>query len=108
MLDFDDDVPNDGQPSGLAATTVLAQTPAAANLLAGTSSNPLDDLVSIFGSTSFAAPAAAPTPPSLGGMNGFGFGAPAMTPSALSASPAMSAPAQAPAQSGQDDLLGLF
>ena len=55
-----------------------------------------------------AAPAAAPTPPSLGGMNGFGFGAPAMTPSALSASPAMSAPAQAPAQSGQDDLLGLF
>jgi len=31
----------EGQPSGLAATEVLSSTPAAANLLAGTSSNPL-------------------------------------------------------------------
>ena len=69
LLDFSDDAPNDGQPSGLAATTVLASTPAAANLLAGTSSNPLDDLVSIFGSTSFAP--TAPTP----AMNGSPFGA---------------------------------
>ena len=107
MLDFSDDAPNDGQPSGLAATTVLASTPAAANLLAGTSSNPLDDLVSIFGSTSFtpSAPAQPAVTPMMNG-GGFGFGAPAqtMTPSALSPSPA----AQPAAQSGQDDLLGLF
>ena len=37
------------QPSGLAATEVFSQTPAGVHLLAGTSSNPLDDLVSIFG-----------------------------------------------------------
>lgn len=48
LLDFDDAPALEGQPSGLAATT-LTSTPAAANLLAGTSSNPLDDLVSIFG-----------------------------------------------------------
>ncbi|KAG5651406.1 hypothetical protein H0H81_008740 [Sphagnurus paluster] len=47
--DFDDTPAVEGEPSGLAATQVLSQTPAAANLLAGTSSNPLDDLVSIFG-----------------------------------------------------------
>ncbi|RPD53635.1 Adaptor protein complex beta subunit [Lentinus tigrinus ALCF2SS1-7] len=106
LLDFDDDVPNDGQPSGLAATTVLASTPAAANLLAGTSSNPLDDLVSIFGSASLGATSSpAPANP----MGGFGFGtsplapAPAVTP-VLSPQP----PAQPQAQSGQDDLLGLF
>ncbi|KIY48616.1 Adaptor protein complex beta subunit [Fistulina hepatica ATCC 64428] len=52
LLDFDDEPAGGGQPSGLAATQVLAQTPAAANLLAGTSSNPLDDLVSIFGGPS--------------------------------------------------------
>jgi len=40
---------SEGEPSGLAATEVFSQTPAGANLLAGTSSNPLDDLVSIFG-----------------------------------------------------------
>ena len=112
LLDFSDDAPNDGQPSGLAATTVLASTPAAANLLAGTSSNPLDDLVSIFGSTSFApspAPAAAaPTPLAMNGF-GAGFGAPAMTPSALTPSPMQpQVQPQAQAQSGQDDLLGLF
>lgn len=49
LLDFDDQPATEGQPSGLAATQVLSTTPAAANLLSGTSSNPLDDLVSIFG-----------------------------------------------------------
>ncbi|KAI0705986.1 Adaptor protein complex beta subunit [Cerioporus squamosus] len=106
LLDFSDDVPNEGQPSGLAATTVLASTPAAANLLAGTSSNPLDDLVSIFGSANLGA-ASSPAPANP--MGGFGFGAsplaptPAITP-VLSPQP----PAQPQAQSGQDDLLGLF
>jgi len=47
LLDFDD-IPSD-QPSGLAATEISTRIPAAANLIAGTSSNPLDDLVSIFG-----------------------------------------------------------
>ncbi|THU85402.1 hypothetical protein K435DRAFT_843286 [Dendrothele bispora CBS 962.96] len=51
LLDLDDMGPSmDRQLTGLAATeVVLSQTPAAANLLAGTSTNPLDDLVSIFG-----------------------------------------------------------
>ncbi|KAH9925653.1 clathrin binding protein [Epithele typhae] len=100
LLDFDDDDgAANGQPSGLAATTVLAQTPAAASLLAGTSSNPLDDLVSIFGATSFS-PSPAPPQGGMGGMGG--MGAAPMTP----AQPA--AQTQAQAQSGQDDLLGLF
>ena len=85
LLDFDDDVAGEQQPSGLAATTVLASTPAAANLLAGTSSNPLDDLVSIFGGANLSpAPAQAPNP-----MAAFGFGgmsaAASMTPTVLQA-----------------------
>lgn len=106
LLDFSDDVPNEGQPSGLAATTVLASTPAAANLLAGTSSNPLDDLVSIFGSANLGATSSpAPANP----MGGFGFGASPLTP-APAVTPVMSPqpPAQPQAQSGQEDLLGLF
>jgi hypothetical protein len=43
--DFDDNTLMEGQPPGLAATQVFSQTPAAVSLLAGTSSNPLDDLV---------------------------------------------------------------
>ncbi|KAI0669015.1 Adaptor protein complex beta subunit [Trametes maxima] len=103
LLDFSDDPATDGQPSGLAATTVLTSTPAAANLLAGTSSNPLDDLVSIFGSASLGA---SPAPPANGG---FGFGASPVTPSVLQpATPAIPAQPQAPTQQPQDDLLGLF
>ncbi|KAE9400867.1 Adaptor protein complex beta subunit [Gymnopus androsaceus JB14] len=77
LLDFDDAPAVEGRPSGLAATEVLSHTPAAANLLAGTSSNPLDDLVSIFGAP------ATPAPPSasphdlfsgLGGNAGFSSG----------------------------------
>jgi hypothetical protein len=65
--DFDDDEVSstlEGQPSGLAATEVLSQTPAAANLLSGMSSNPLDDLVSIFGTNDAAG--------GFGGMQGLG------------------------------------
>ncbi|KAJ7875301.1 armadillo-type protein [Mycena olivaceomarginata] len=83
LLDFGDDLATDGQPSGLAATDVLARTPAAANLMSGTSSNPLDDLVSIFGSASMAAPTAAPAP-AVDPMAAFGggFGGAALSPTA--------------------------
>ncbi|CCL99815.1 uncharacterized protein FIBRA_01839 [Fibroporia radiculosa] len=101
LLDFADDGAGDGQqPSGLAATTVLASTPAAVNILSGTSSNPLDDLVSIFGSASMTVPSTQP-PTSATPLVGFGFAAPA-TPSVLQAA---SPPVQ---QAPQDDLLGLF
>ncbi|KAF9047182.1 Adaptor protein complex beta subunit [Hymenopellis radicata] len=56
LLDFDDVPASDGQPTGLAATQVLSQTPAAANLLSGT------------------APAVAPSQPAFG-MGGLDFGA---------------------------------
>ena len=104
LLDFDDDVTQDGQPSGLAATT-LTETPAAANLLAGTSTNPLDDLVSIFGGTG------------LGGGGGSGFANPPTNGNAFgimsphSAAPPASSPAPVQTtatQQPQDDLLGLF
>ncbi|KAH8114989.1 Adaptor protein complex beta subunit [Phellopilus nigrolimitatus] len=114
LLDFDDVPAEEGRPSGLAATT-LTSTPAAANLLAGTSSNPLDDLVSIFGGASLGgggvvggavngspfsniaspiqpAAASSPAPPA------FGFG--------VSGSSVVSSPVQQ--QKPQDDLLGLF
>ena len=52
LLDFDDGPTQEGQPSGLAATQILPSSTAAANLLSGTSTNPLDDLVSIFGGMS--------------------------------------------------------
>ena len=107
LLDFSDaDGTEDGQqPSGLAATTMLTSTPAAANLLAGTSSNPLDDLVSIFGNASLSAPTTQPQ--SAAPLGGFGLGGapsplPPQTPSVLQA---VSPPTQ---QSGQEDLLGLF
>ena len=105
--DFDDAPALDGQPKGLAATEVLSQTPAAANLLAGTSSNPLDDLVSIFGSGGGLAPTSAvPFGPgsAIPGRGGFGFGQP------MSPAPATPAVKSQPQQQHQpqDDLLGLF
>ncbi|PPQ69574.1 hypothetical protein CVT24_001374, partial [Panaeolus cyanescens] len=102
LLDFDDLPTTEGQPSGLAATQVLSQTPAAANLLAGTSSNPLDDLVSIFGGVSMV-PATPAAPGGFGGTGvGSAFGAVPMTPA-----PQTPAVASQP-QNQQEDLLGLF
>jgi hypothetical protein len=94
----------EGQPSGLAATQVLAQTPAAVNLLAGTSTNPLDDLVSIFGG-GVGESTGGGTPFALSGPGGglFGAGLPA-TP--LPPTPATAKPNMLPQQ--QEDLLGLF
>jgi len=51
LLDFDDEPATNGQPSGLAATEIFSR-PAAASIISGTSTNPLDDLVSIFGGPS--------------------------------------------------------
>jgi hypothetical protein len=113
LLDFDD-IPSD-QPSGLAATQVSSSTPAAANLLAGTSSNPLDDLVSIFGNMS-ATPAGS-------SMNVFGSPpAPSQQQNAFvglglggAGSPITSQPSQpgsivppGQAKKADEDLLGLF
>jgi len=105
LLDFDDE-PAAEQPTGLAATQVLQQ-PAAKNILSGTSTNPLDDLVSIFGNSSLSPsvptqqqPAAAPAatgmlaPDPFGGLGGLASSSPAS--------------ASASVSNQQEDLLGLF
>ena len=80
----------------------MLQEPAAKSILSGTSTNPLDDLVSIFGNTSLSpstlipSAAAAPTP----GLDPLGaFGA---------ISPAAVTPATPSNSNQQEDLLGLF
>ncbi|KAJ4001155.1 adaptin N terminal region-domain-containing protein [Lentinula boryana] len=111
LLDFDDAPAVEGQPSGLAATEVLSHTPAAANLLAGTSSNPLDDLVSIFGAPATPAPPSASPHDIFGGL---GMNSTFASGNAVSlGSPAVQSPSVAVAppqqnQQPQDDLLGLF
>ncbi|PPQ98468.1 hypothetical protein CVT26_013869 [Gymnopilus dilepis] len=105
LLDFDDSTGTEGQPSGLAATQVLSNTPAAANLLAGTSANPLDDLVSIFGNASMGPPAT-PAPAPLGAAAFAGLGGTQQPMSAaLGAAPTPKPNGQ---QQQTDDLLGLF
>ncbi|KAH9003677.1 Adaptor protein complex beta subunit [Lactarius hatsudake] len=102
LLDFDDE-PAAEQPTGLAATQVLQQ-PAAKNLLSGTSTNPLDDLVSIFGSSSLSpsVPLAAPAggAAALDPFHGFGGVVSPISPAAAT-QPAL-------ASNQQEDLLGLF
>ena len=82
-----------------------ASNTAAQNLLAGTSSNPLDDLVSIFGSGPPAGSSASPMPPQNGAFGGLG-GLGGMSP--MAASPAPAQQQQQQPQGQQDDLLGLF
>ncbi|EJD43921.1 clathrin binding protein [Auricularia subglabra TFB-10046 SS5] len=128
LLNFDDDTGADGAATGLGATDPLG-TPAVANILA--SSNPLDDLVSIFGGAGLGGPTQAPGAPApgfgastssagllsststssdftssnsasqLGGLGGLDFGSPPPP-----AAPAK--PAQQQQQAASDDLLGLF
>lgn len=109
LLDFDE--PDSSSSStgiassssnGLASLIMgggAAQNPATAKIL--TSSNPLDDLVSIFGNSSMGAPTPLVTSPVLGnggGMGGLsGFGSP-ITPTTAPAQP----------RKPQDDLLDLF
>ncbi|KAI0347579.1 Adaptor protein complex beta subunit [Trametopsis cervina] len=104
LLNFDEPTTDDHQPSGIAATAVLASTPAAANLLAGTSSNPLDDLVSIFGNAGISMPVA---PAHTDTFSGLSFSQP------MASSPAPTIPSvfqtMSPvAAQPQEDLLGLF
>jgi len=113
LLDFDD-VPSD-QPSGLAATQISTTIPAAANLIAGTSSNPLDDLVSIFGNMGTTQPIPAPvaptnlfgSPPTLqpqqqqDAFGGLGLGG-------IAPPPQVTSPPPQQAQKDEEDLLGLF
>jgi len=117
LLDFDDDnTMMEGQPSGLAATQVFSETPAAAKLLAGTSSNPLDDLVSIFGGSGGGGgvPMSATTNLGFGtfGGTGVGFGgmplSPMPPPTLNPALPPKPSSQQPQPQHQQDDLLGLF
>ena len=100
LLDFDDEPSQEG-PTGLAATQVL-QEPAAKSILSGTSTNPLDDLVSIFGNTSLSPstliPSAAVAPtPAIDPLGAFG-----------AISPATATPATPSNSNQQEDLLGLF
>ncbi|KDQ23786.1 hypothetical protein PLEOSDRAFT_1047891 [Pleurotus ostreatus PC15] len=103
LLDFDDAPAYEGQSSGLAATEVLTSTPAAASLLAGTSTNPLDDLVSIFGGSGGGM---APTPP-VNAFAGLSLGA---TNSLMTPTNQVMTQPQTPAQpqKPEEDLLGLF
>lgn len=119
LLDFDD-APAVAAPQGLAATQILPATSQAAaqNLLSGTSSNPLDDLVSIFGGSGPAAPAGG-VPPASDSFGGLDFGAGALSPGAPQPQHAMTAGLGTSAsgvgstnananQEPQEDLLGLF
>lgn len=116
--DFDDDTTlMEGQPSGLAATQVFSETPAAAKLLAGTSSNPLDDLVSIFGGNGGGVPMSATTNLGFGAFGGpgagvgVGFGGAPLSPIPPTPNPALPpkpSSQQPQSRHQQDDLLGLF
>ena len=94
LLDFDDEPAHEG-PTRLAE---VLQEPAAKSILSGTSTNPLDDPVLIFGNTSL-------SPSTLIPSAAVGAATPAIDP--LGAFGAISPPA--PSNSNQqEDLLGLF
>lgn len=103
LLDFDDAPMQEGQPSGLAATQIVPSSSAAANFLSGASTNPLDDLVSIFGGMSASGGNAGTESPfgGLGSMSTSGVNY-AVSPLESLASPTTAT------QKPQEDLLGLF
>lgn len=112
LLNFDEPT-SDEQPSGIAATAALAATPAAANLLSGTSANPLDDLVSIFGNVGLGS-VASPPPQNQAAFGGLSFDTAPITPASAAPSTPSVLQAMSPiqtqpqAQPPQEDLLGLF
>ena len=115
LLDFDD-APAQEEPSGLAATQILPSTPAATSFLSGTSTNPLDDLVSIFGGMSTVGTGAGTGGGSegAGAIGGLGFGELGGLSSTASPPPVGASPLDGLAlptstsQKPQEDLLGLF
>jgi len=126
LLDFDDAPAIEGHPSLGGIGDAIANNPAAAKVL--TSSNPLDDLVSIFGSASIATPPVASpvvggAPGAFSGFDAFG-GLGSVTPVGVQSPvqtaatgsafvPAAQAQVTATANTtsksnAEDDLLGLF
>ncbi|KAI5989109.1 adaptin N terminal region-domain-containing protein, partial [Pisolithus albus] len=115
LLDFND-APAQEEPSGLAATRILPSTPAAANILSGTSTNPLDDLVSIFGGMSASSPHAGASEGA--GFDGVGIGDGALSKSGDTMSPPLGSVGSGSGfvdpvtpytgHTPQEDLLGLF
>lgn len=119
LLDFDDAPAIEGQPSLGGIGAAIANNPAAAKVL--TSSNPLDDLVSIFGSTSIStppvtSPVVGGAPGAFSGFDAFG-GLGSITPVSVQSPVQTTAPASGFASATQptasqptaeDDLLGLF
>ncbi|KAG6335100.1 hypothetical protein ID866_3989 [Astraeus odoratus] len=103
LLDFDD-APTQEEPSGLAATQILPSTPAAANFFSGTSTNPLDDLVSIFGGMSTVGGNGGGGDSGLGGLGAWSTTSPPPT----IASPLDNVVSSTVGQKPQEDLLGLF
>ena len=106
LLDFDDTPTQEGQPSGLAATQILPSSPAAANFLSGTSTNPLDDLVSIFGGMSASGVGSG----GAAGVDGAFGGLGSMSPPGGNhiTSPLDSLASTTTNQKPEEDLLGLF
>ncbi|KAF8127611.1 adaptin N terminal region-domain-containing protein [Boletus edulis] len=105
LLDFDDAPTQEGEPSGLAATQILPSSPAAANFLSGTSTNPLDDLVSIFGGMSASGVGSGGNG---GGMGGLGSVSPPTASYVSSPLDSLTSPTTATTPNPQEDLLGLF
>lgn len=108
LLDFDDTPTQEGQPSGLAATQILPSSPAATNFLSGTSANPLDDLVSIFGGMSASGVGGGGNGGIESAFGGFGIISPPGPESHVVASPLESLASPTTNQRPQEDLLGLF
>lgn len=106
LLDFDDTPTQEGQPSGLAATQILPSSPAAANFLSGASTNPLDDLVSIFGGMSASGVGGG----GIGGVDDAFGGLGSMSPPSGNyvSPPLESLGSPSTTQKPQEDLLGLF
>lgn len=106
LLDFDDPS-SDQAPNGLGGLAATEVIPAAASDMLATSSNPLDDLVSIFGGSGPEPGLSLNGRDGRGGMDGLGgldFGASPPQPS--TAATTLTSPAQP--QKPQEDLLGLF
>ncbi|BGP19785.1 hypothetical protein JCM10213_006447 [Rhodosporidiobolus nylandii] len=110
LLDFDDDEPaaGDSLSSSLAGGSSSNADLFAPPSIKNASSNPLDDLLGLFGSTTISPAGGAAAAPAAGGMGAFGgldFGAPSSSSPAPSLAPAPAAPAAQQNGNGLDDLL---